>query len=152
MRRIIRFVVILFMVPAVNCTDRNKAPAIQHHRDNPFIQDYSVKYLVTDESTGLYTVASDRDGYIQIFSSAGLMRPAGGQFLFPGRIVKDIQYLPTSEKKIAGIGTYREQLVYVDDKAVLSNAWAGKLYSMHPLTGARIFAGGKDFDIPCFRW
>ena len=147
MRKLIRFVIVIFfMALAVNCTERNKAPVIQQHRDIPFIQDYSVKYLVTDESTELYTVASDRDGYIQIFSSAGLMRPAGGQFLFPGRIVKDIQYLPVSEKRIAGIGTYRDRLVYVDDKAVLSNAWAGKLYSLHRLTGARIFAGGKDFE------
>ena len=147
MRKMIRFIVVIFIVVlAVNCTERSKAPVIQHHRDDPFIQDYSVKYLVTDESTELYTVASDRDGYIQIFSSAGLMRPAGGQFLFPGQIVKDIQYLPTSEKKIAGFDTYRDQLVYIDDKAVLSNAWAGKLYSLHPLTGARIFAGGKDFE------
>jgi hypothetical protein len=59
--------------------------------------------------------------------------------------VKDVQDLPTSDKKIAGIGTYQDQFVYVDDTAVLSNAWAGHLFSRHTLPDARIFAGGSDF-------
>jgi hypothetical protein len=61
-------------------------------------------------------------------------------------IVKDIQDRQTSDKKISGISIYQDQLVYIDDKAVLSNAWAGKLFSRHTLPGARIFAGGKDFS------
>ena len=89
---------------------------------------------------------SDRNGYIQILSSKGLMRLRDGQFLFPGTIVKDVQDRQTSDKKIAGMGIYQNQLVYIDDKAVLSNAWAGKLFSRHAMPGARIFAGGKDFS------
>ena len=77
----------------------------------------------------LLRVVSDRNGYIQILSSKGLLRLRDGQFLFPGQIVKDVQDRQTSDKKIAGIGVYQDQLVYLDDKAVLSNAWAGKLYS-----------------------
>jgi len=65
--------------------------------------------------------------------------------LFPGTLVTDMQDRQTSDKKIAGIGTYQNQLVYIDDKAVLSNAWAGKLYSRHTMPGAKILAGGKDF-------
>jgi hypothetical protein len=118
---------------------------MQHHQDKPFIQDYSIKYLVPDENIKLYSVASDRNGYIQIFSSEGLLRPSGGQFMFPGKLVKDDHYRPTTDKKIASIGIYKDQLVYVDDKALLSNAWAGKLYSKHPLTSAKILAGGEDF-------
>ena len=93
----------------------------------------------------LYRIESDRNGYIQILSSEGLLRPANGQFLFPGRLVKDIQYLPTSDKKISGIGKYHDQLVYLDDKAIFSNAWAGKINSKHLLPGARIFTGGNEF-------
>ena len=52
---------------------------------------------------------------------------------------------PTSDKKIASIGTYKDQLVYIDDKAVFSNAWAGKLYSRHDMPNAKILSGGKDF-------
>jgi len=40
---------------------------------------------------------------------------------------------------------YQNQFVYIDNKAVFSNAWAAKLYSRHTLPNARIFAGGKDF-------
>ncbi len=115
------------------------------HIDVPFRQDYSIKYYLNDPARELRKVVSDRNGYIQILSSDGLMRLRDGQFLFPGTIVRDEQDRQTSDKKIAGIGTYRDQLVYVDDKAVLSNAWAGKLYSRHSLPEARIFAGGNDF-------
>jgi hypothetical protein len=65
--------------------------------------------------------------------------------LYPGTLVSDRQDKATSDKKISGIGTYRDQLVYIDDKAVLSNAWAGKLFSKHSLPGANIFAGGNNF-------
>ena len=115
------------------------------HMDQPFIQDYSIKYTIPDKSIRLKQVASDRNGYIQVFSSKGLLRLRAGEFLFPGTLVADVQDKQTSDKKIAGIGTYENQLVYIDDKAVLSNAWAAKLYSRHSLPGARIFAGGKDF-------
>ena len=115
------------------------------HQDKPFIQDFSIKYTLADKSVRLQNVVADRNGYIQILSSKGLLRPRDGQFLFPGTIVTDRQDRPTSDKKIAGIGTYENQLVYIDDKAVLSNAWGGKLFSRHSLPGANIFAGGKDF-------
>src|SRR5690606_5213443 len=78
-------------------------------------------------------------------SSKGLLRTRAGQFLFPGTLVTDIQDKPTSDKNIASIGTYENQLVYIDDKAVFSNAWAGELYSRHDMPGAKIFSGGNDF-------
>jgi hypothetical protein len=74
------------------------------------------------------------------------MRLRDGQFLFPGTIVRDVQDRATSDKKISGIGTYQNQFVYIDDKAVLSNAWAGKLYLLHNMPDASIFVGGKDFS------
>ena len=40
---------------------------------------------------------------------------------------------------------YQDQFVYLDDEAVFSNAWAGKLYLNHDLPNARAFAGGADF-------
>lgn len=121
------------------------AQVADKHQDKPFIQDYSIRYTVADKSVKLLNVVSDRNGYIQILSSKGLMRLRDGQFLFPGTIVSDRQDRPTSDKKINGIGTYLNQLVYIDGNAVLSNAWAGKLFSKHTLPGASVFAGGKDF-------
>ena len=121
------------------------AQASVKHPDKPFIQDFSIKYTLADKTIKLQNVATDRNGYIQILSSQGLLRPRNGQFLFPGTLVTDRQDRPTSDKKISAIGTYENQLVYLDDKAVLSNAWGGKLYARHTLPKANIFAGGKDF-------
>lgn len=116
------------------------------YQDKPFIQNYSIKYDLSDEDIQLFKVVSDRNGYIQIFSSAGLLRPRDGQFLFPGTLVRDTQYRPTSDKKIVGTGAYRDQLIYLDDKAVFSNGWAGRLFSRHLMPDARIFEGGKEFQ------
>ncbi len=138
-------ILICLAVLAVSCTSENKTPVVRHHTDKPFIQDYSIKYNVSDEGITLFSVISDRNGYIQIFSSGGLLRPDEGQFLFPGKLVQDLHYRPTSDKKIAGIGSYHDHLVYIDDKALFGNAWAGKLYLKHSLPSAKIFAGGEDF-------
>ena len=132
-----------------NCTGNNskKGETVQSvYSDTHYLQDYSIKYYFNEPVTSLMKVVSDRNGYIQILSSKGLLRPRDGQFLFPGTLVKDVQDRQTSDKKIEGIGTYQNQLVYIDDKAVLSNGWAGKLYSRHNMPGARIFAGGKEFS------
>jgi hypothetical protein len=137
--------VVYVLVFLAGCTTEKNTQEINFHTDKPFIQDYSIKYFVRDENIKLYKVESDRNGYIQILSSRGLLRPADGQFLFPGHLVGDFHYRPTSEKRISGIGIYRDQLVYLDDKAVLSNTWAGKLYSKHTVASAKIFAGGNDF-------
>jgi hypothetical protein len=142
---IVVFAIIAINIHGVMPGSHDRFQLSQYHEDKPFVQDFSIKYLAGDENIELYSVASDRNGYIQVFSSEGLLRPAGGQHLFPGRLVRDTQYRPTSDKKIAGINKYRDHLVYVDDSAVLSNAWAGNLFSRHTLAGARIFKGGEDF-------
>lgn len=129
-----------------SCTAKTEKKLIQAHQDKAFTQDYSIKFKLEPRDAELKKVVADRNGYVQIHSSKGLLRPRAGQFLFPGTLVKDIQDRSTSDKKISGIGTYQNQLVYIDNKAVLSNAWAGKLYSRHTLPEARIFAGGKDFS------
>lgn len=129
-----------------SCTAKTEKKLIQAHQDKAFTQDYSIKFKLEPRDAELKKVVADRNGYVQVHSSKGLLRPRAGQFLFPGTLVKDIQDRSTSDKKISGIGTYQNQLVYIDNKAVLSNAWAGKLYSRHTLPEARIFAGGKDFS------
>lgn len=135
-----------FMALAISaCAQTSNLPKAQTIPDEPFVQDYSIRYLKEDANTDLIQVAADRNGYIQVFSSAGLLRPRAGQFLFPGTLVTDVHYRPTSDKNIASLGTYQNELVYIDDEAVFSNAWAGKLYSRHQMPDAHLFAGGKDF-------
>ena len=146
MQRIIRFTVPLIITALVSaCSGKDDSPPGQHHADEPFIQDFSIKYLIADDNINVLQVECDRNGYIQVFSSAGLLRPSSGQFLFPGKLVKDIHYRPLSDKKIAGIGKYLNHLVYIDDSSILSNSWAGKLFLRHMMNDAKIFAGGRDF-------
>lgn len=117
----------------------------QVYVDKPFPQEFSIKYRVEENNVDFLQVAADRNGYIQVFSTSGLLRPRGGQHLFPGTLVKDTQYKPVSDKKVAGLEVYKSHLMYIDDKAVFSNAWAGTVYSRHKLPGAKIFAADNDF-------
>lgn len=115
------------------------------YSDDPFVQDYSIKFSYEDPASELLKVAADRNGYIQILSKKGLLRTKAGQFLFPGELVTDVQDRPTSDKNITSIGIYEDQMIYLDDKALFSNAWAGKLFLKHNLPAASLFSGGKDF-------
>ncbi len=141
--QIIFFLIAVFSIvkPEIINAQRDQT----YFKDKPFLQDYSIKYLNENSDVELLKVASDRNGYIQLLSSKGLLRHRAGQFLFPGTLVKDVHDRPTSDKNIASIGTYKDQLVYIDDKAVFSNAWAGKLYSRHDMPNAKILSGGNNF-------
>ena len=66
-------------------------------------------------------------------------------FQYPGTLEPDITYRPMADKRISDMTLYKNQFVYVDDKAVLSNAWAGKLYSRHNLPTAKLVCGATDF-------
>jgi hypothetical protein len=138
-------IILMMTIFIASCAKKEAPKSTLVHQDKPFVQDYSIKYFNEDNDANLLKIVSDRNGYIQILSDKGLLRLRNGQFLFPGTIVKDVQDLPTSDKKIAGIGICQEQIIYVDDNAILSNAWAGKLFSRHTLPEAHIFAGDNDF-------
>jgi hypothetical protein len=127
------------------CEHSERGSSLPVHKDVTFAQDYSVKYNVVD-SVQLRRVYSDRNGVIQISTSRNLYKPRAGEFLYPGTLVRERYYRPIADKNIAGAGVYKDHLVYIDDKAVLSNAWAGKLYVKHTLPAARYFAGGEKFD------
>jgi len=135
---------LILIITGVSCTSGKKRTDV--YQDKPFVQDFSIKFNIENKDINLIRVVSDRNGYIQILSSEGLMRPHSGQLLFPGTLVKDSQDRQTSDKKISGIGLYQDQFVYIDNKAVLSNSWAGKLYFRHTMPDAKLFAGGKNYE------
>lgn len=116
------------------------------YSDVKFVQDYSIKYIYSGTDATLKKIASDRNGYIQVLSSEGLLRLKAGELLYPGSLVKDLHYRPVTDRNIAGIIVCDSQFVYIDDKSVFSNAWAGKLYLTHKMPDAKIFAGGNDFS------
>ncbi|WP_266365836.1 ligand-binding sensor domain-containing protein [Tellurirhabdus rosea] len=113
------------------------------YQDKPFWQDFSVKFYA--EKPTLQEVYCDRNGAVKVMASDGLMHPYDGQFLFPGKLLTDNSYRTLKNKKIAAIALHDQQIVYLDDKAVLSNAWAGSLYCKHELPGARMLAGSPGF-------
>ena len=111
------------------------------YKDIPFWQDRSESYFLDDEKDlELSKIFIDRNDVIQILSSKGLMIP------FKEKIVVDRSYHPMMEMSISGMEIYKNQFVYLTDKAVLSNAWAGKIYLNHNLPKAKCFAGGNDFN------
>ncbi|MVM28669.1 hypothetical protein GO755_01400 [Spirosoma sp. HMF4905] len=129
--------VILFANPLVG--------QITPYRDVPYLQDYSIKYYTKDSTIQLQNVATDRNGVIQILSSKGLLHPRSGQFQYPGTLEADRSYRPTADRKIVGLGLYENQFVYLDDTAIFSNAWAGKLFDKHTMPGAKLFCAGSGF-------
>jgi len=116
------------------------------YKDVPYLQDYAIKYKLQKEDNALSKVFMDRNGVIQVASSDGILRTHDGQFLYPGVLVEDRTYRPLTDKNVSGITVYEDQFVYLDDKAVLSNAWAGNLYLKHDLPKAATIAAGNDFD------
>lgn len=131
---------------AASCARKNgSTPPQPVHQDVAFKQDYCIKYTYDSAAVDLLHVCTDRNNVVQAFGTAGLLKPFAGEFLYPGTLVPDRTYRPLADKKIRALSLYRDQFVYLDDKAVLSNAWAGELYSRHTLPGASMFCGGADF-------
>jgi hypothetical protein len=114
-------------------------------KDVPFNQDYSVKYYINSDGSHLQKAFSDRNGVIQILSSEGLLKPNAGAFLYPGTLVPDGSYRPLGDKKIANMDVLNHQFIYLDKVAVLSNAWAGSLFSKHETPDAGLFSVSPDF-------
>ena len=116
------------------------------HMDVPFVQEFSIKYDLEDTTISLRKVRTDRNGVVQVLSSDGLLQLHAGEFLYPGKLVPEKTYRPVSDKNINDIALYRDQFVYADNKAVLSNAWAGNLYAKHTLPEVSMLEGGNAFD------
>ena len=136
--------------PLAAVGQRAAYPAQPVYTDSNYRQDYSVKYdklRVPDTATiRLLKIVSDRNGVVQILTSQGLLRPNDGAFLYPGELTPDKTYRPLSDMHIGGITIYQQQFIYATDKAILSNAWAGKLYLPHDLPHITLVAGGPGFS------
>lgn len=138
MKRLVLFFVFCFSFHFV--LSQTKKPV---HQDKPYWQDFSVKYYGKESFKKVF---SDRNGNIKVFTENGIMLPHDGQFLYPGTFISEKVYRNLQGKKIVALGAYKNQFVLLDDKAIISNAWAGSLYSKHSLPKASIFEGGQDFE------
>jgi hypothetical protein len=125
-----------------------RAQTRETHADLPFVQEYSIKYAVqTGTLHAGARVLSDNDGRIQVLAPGGLLRPDHGAHLHPGRLARDMAYLPTAERKIQAMAPCRGEIVYADERMVFSNAWAGKLYVKHHLDSVTTLACSNSFTI-----
>jgi hypothetical protein len=113
----------------------------QPYKDTPYIQDFADKYEFVDNSDNreLIEVRSDRNKVINILSSDGLLQPQGKE------LVPDIKYRQLADLHIIAIDRYEDQFIYLTEKALFSNAWAGKFYVEHGLKNASKFVVGHDF-------
>ncbi|MBD1260989.1 hypothetical protein HZY62_10355 [Maribacter polysiphoniae] len=149
MKKINQYCILMISLLVVSCNNPDKekeqTSSMPIYEDIPYLQDYSIKYNWTQDQD-ISKVYMDRNGVIQVLSTDGLLRTHDGQFLYPGTLLKDKTYRPLTDKQISGLTLYENQFVYLDDKAVFSNAWAGSLYLSHNLPKAHILAAGSNFD------
>jgi hypothetical protein len=144
-KQCVQFLIILIV--AFSCSKKDETPTTRLvYKDVAYRQDFSKKFNLLQGGVALRKVYSDRNGVVQVHSSAGLLKTFGGDFLYPGTLVPDKTYRPLSDKNILDLDSYEDQFVYLDDKAVLSNAWAGELYSLYEMPGAAMFEGGEGFS------
>ncbi len=141
------FSILCILISGLSCSRKEEARTRQPvHEDVSYQQDFSKKFNLHQEGITLKKVFSDRNGVIQVYSSGGVLKTFAGEFLYPGSLVPDKTYRPLADKKILNLNLHRNQFVYLDEKAVLSNAWAGNLYSRHSMPNISLFEGGLGFD------
>jgi len=132
--------------PVVSKILHQQDGAVSFYPDVPYDQRYSIKYYFADSNSRPTKILADHNGNIKVFAKDGLFIPEDGKLLEPGTLVKDVSYRALADKILSGICLYKNEFVFADNKAVMSNAWAGKLYITHDMKAARIIAGGKDFS------
>ncbi|WP_192349221.1 hypothetical protein [Algoriphagus sp. Y33] len=116
------------------------------YRDTSFVQEYAIINSRPLQNLSTQSLASSQTGNVQILENMQLLRPEAGQFQVWGTLANDQSYLPMTDKKIRAIDSYQGELIYLDDQAVFSNAWAGSLFLKHQLPSAHRFEGGGQFD------
>ncbi|MCB0686829.1 MAG: hypothetical protein KDC53_09895 [Saprospiraceae bacterium] len=116
------------------------------YQDVPFVQDYSVKYYLSGEDVRVSNVSVDRNQSIRIMTNHGILQPKDGRFLQPGTFATDREYLPMQDMEIGALGIYENQFIYVNRKAVFSNAWAGDFFQPHHLPGVDYLCMGDNFE------
>ncbi len=124
----------------------NSSGALFSYKDIPYNQRYSIKYRFIDSNYKPLKVLSDHNGNIKVLAKNGLQMPLMGKLLHSGTLVKDVSYRPMTDEKISSMCLYKNEYVFINDKSVLSNAWAGKLYIPHGMQNASLIAAGKDFS------
>jgi len=130
----LRYLPVILLVFFTACSQQNE--------NTSFIQDCAGKFEFHAETAEakLLEVRCDRNQSVNVLSSEGLLHP------WEKKLEKNLLYRPVSDMKIVSVGLYKNQLVYLSDEAVFSNAWAGKFFIRHNMENASHFAMGHDFS------
>lgn len=114
----------------------------QPYKDTPYMQDYADKFEFStgDNRPELIQVKSDRNKTINVLSEEGLLQP------WENKLVRDQRYRPLTDQHIIAFDIYMDHFVYLTDKAILSNAWAGKFYLEHQINNPTHFVMGDNFS------
>ncbi len=117
--------------------------AMPAYIDRPFVQDSSEKIPLASpaDDVKLLKVRADRNGRIVVLSNKGLLQ------VDAGALKPDRQYRPLLDMQIKDVEVFQGQFIYLTDRCVLSNAWAGRRQSAHALSGARLLASGERREL-----
>ncbi|MCY1719445.1 hypothetical protein OU798_03780 [Prolixibacteraceae bacterium Z1-6] len=150
-----RFIIFSILLTLFSCTQKTEvktatatnAKGQVFHADKPYIQEYSIRYYLSEDQTNqkISAVSADRNNHIHVLSNHEILVPDNGQLFYSGQLIRDLAYTPMLAKKISAITTYKNHTVYLDNKHVFSNSWAGKIQIDHGLPKAQFLAAGKDF-------
>lgn len=112
------------------------------YMDRPYVQDFAEKIPLSSQLTDvkLVKVRSDGNGRILVLSDKGLLQA------YDGQLVRDHHHRPLLDMQIEDLDVFRNEFVYLTDKAVLSNAWAGRFCVPHQTVAIKSFKVGKNFD------
>jgi len=115
--------------------------ASRTYEDRPFIQDFSEKAPLDPSlrDTRLLKVRADRNGRVVVLSDKGLLR-SHNRTLRPDRL-----HRPLADMRIRDIETHEGRFVYLTDRQVLGNAWAGRFVVDHNVPNAASLAMGDRF-------
>lgn len=114
----------------------------QKHIDKPYIQDYADKFIPNEslKETNLLQVRSNRNKEIQLLSPKGILHTG------ENTIAKNTYYRPFENMTVLSIDNYKNQIVYLTNSAVLSNAFAGKFYIEHGVKNPTTFKISNNFS------
>jgi hypothetical protein len=115
----------------------------QKHIDKPFIQDFADKYELVEsiKETKLQKVRSNRNKEMYMLSSEGILHT--GENI----IAKNTYYRPFENLTVVDMDAHEGQFVYLSKDAILSNAWAGKVYISHNIANPVCFKMSTDFSV-----
>ena len=132
------FLCVMLVTAAATTTPKPSRP----YEDRPFTQDFSEKVPLERSlhDTRLLKVRADRNGCVLILSDKGLLQVSRDR-LRPDRL-----HRPLANMQIRDMETHQGQFVYLTDRQVLGNAWAGRFLVDHNMPDASLLAMGENFQ------